>query len=68
MTAVQLDPHTEKRLENLVAKSGLSKSFYLQKAIQEYLEDLDDYNDAVEASKNVQRTYSSEEMLSEFGS
>lgn len=43
MLAIRLTPEIEKRLETLAKKTGRSKTFYAREAIQEYLEDLEDY-------------------------
>lgn len=43
MLAIRLTPEIEKRLEALARKTGRSKTYYAREAIQEYLEDLEDY-------------------------
>lgn len=43
MLAIRLTPDIEKRLEALARKTGRSKTYYAREAIQEYLEDLEDY-------------------------
>lgn len=43
MLAIRLPPETEKRLEALAKKTGRSKTYYAREAIQEYLQDLEDY-------------------------
>jgi RHH-type transcriptional regulator, rel operon repressor / antitoxin RelB len=59
MLAVRLDPDLEARLTAIAAKTGRTKSFYARAAIQEYIEDMEDYAAAEEAlrdydpSKNV---------------
>jgi len=37
------DNEIEARLENLAQKTGRSKSFYVRQALQEFLEDREDY-------------------------
>jgi RHH-type rel operon transcriptional repressor/antitoxin RelB len=43
MLAVRLDPETERRLAELAARTGRSKSFYARAAIERHLEDLEDH-------------------------
>ncbi|MGH8306724.1 MAG: type II toxin-antitoxin system RelB family antitoxin [Gammaproteobacteria bacterium] len=43
MLAIRLTPDIEKRLDALAKKTGRSKTYYAREAIQEYLEDLEDY-------------------------
>jgi RHH-type rel operon transcriptional repressor/antitoxin RelB len=42
MLALRLPPDIEKRLEELAAKTGRSKSFYAREAILAYLDDIED--------------------------
>lgn len=54
MLAIRLTPEIEKRLEALAKKTGRSKTYYAREAIQEYLEDLEDYYLAeVRTEKNL---------------
>ncbi|HEX4294789.1 MAG TPA: CopG family transcriptional regulator [Rhizomicrobium sp.] len=55
------------RLDNLAAKTGRKKSYYASKAIERYLEDLEDYYAAKEALKNSKRRYSLEEAARKLG-
>lgn len=43
MLAIRLTPDIEKRLDALARKTGRSKTYYAREAIQEYLQDLEDY-------------------------
>ncbi len=43
MFALRLDPKLEKRLDALAKKTGRSKSYYARRAIEEFLEDQEDY-------------------------
>jgi RHH-type transcriptional regulator, rel operon repressor / antitoxin RelB len=52
MLSIRLDKNLEARLNNLVLKTGRSKSYYAKKALQEYIEDREDYNLAVAALEN----------------
>ncbi len=52
MLAIRLDPELEKRLADLAEKTGRTKTFYARAAIQEYIEDLEDYFLAEERMKD----------------
>lgn len=43
MLGVRLDKKTEKRLENLCKETGHTKSYYAKKALQNFLDDKEDY-------------------------
>jgi RHH-type transcriptional regulator, rel operon repressor / antitoxin RelB len=43
MLAVRLSNETENRINRLAEKTGRSKSYYVRKAIEEFLEDEEDY-------------------------
>ena len=43
MLAVRLDPETEERLSRLAHETGRSKSYYVKQAIENYLEEREDY-------------------------
>ncbi|HEV2748720.1 MAG TPA: TraY domain-containing protein [Allosphingosinicella sp.] len=59
MLAVRLDSETERRLAELAARTGRSKSFYARAAIERHLEDLEDHFLAEEAM----RTYDPSENI-----
>lgn len=42
MLAIRLDEKTENRLEELAGKTGRTKTWYARKAIETYLDDLED--------------------------
>lgn len=67
MTAVRLDAATEKRLDTLAKKTGRTKSYYLREALNQHLEDMEDYYLAAEAAKNPGRIYTSEQAKRELG-
>lgn len=54
MLAVRLDPEIERRLAELAKKTGRSKSFYARAALEEYLDDLEDFFLAEKRMKGVQ--------------
>ena len=43
MLAIRLPEQTEARLDNLAHKTGRTKTYYVKKAIEEYLENKEDY-------------------------
>ncbi|TVR65192.1 MAG: ribbon-helix-helix protein, CopG family [Spirochaetaceae bacterium] len=43
MLAVRLDPETEERLNRLAHETGRSKSYYVKQAIENFLEEREDY-------------------------
>jgi predicted transcriptional regulator len=61
----------DKALTEVAASMERSKSFIVLKAIQNYVlelqEDIEDYNDAIEASKDNDLTYTIEEIIEELG-
>lgn len=67
MLAIRLQPNLEKRLSDLAEKTGRTKTFYAREAIEQHLEDLEDYYLAAESARNPGRVYSSEEAKRELG-
>lgn len=67
MTTVRLDPELQKRLDRLAEKTGRTKSFYLRKALQEHLDEIEDYYLGMLALENTKRTYTAEEAKRELG-
>mgnify|MGYP001550974870 CR=1 FL=1 len=67
MTAVRLDPETERRLDSLAKKTGRTKSFYLRKALQDHLDDMEDYYLGMLAVEKTKQVYSKEEAKRELG-
>lgn len=67
MLAIRLKPEMEKRLASLAKKTGRTKTFYAREAIEQHLEDLEDYYLASKALENPGRLYSSEEVERELG-
>ena len=43
MLALRLPKHTEERLQRLARRTGRTKSYYTKLAIQEFLDDQEDY-------------------------
>lgn len=70
MLSVRLRPDLKKRLEALTQKTHRSKSSCVQQAIEEFLEDQEDYLDALSAVERIKRgekLYSFEEIKSKYG-
>lgn len=67
MLAIRLDPKTEERLSRLAKITGRTKTFYVREAIEEHIEDLEDYYLAVDAIRKLGRVYSAEEAKRELG-
>ena len=66
MLAIRLKPELEQRLERLAKKTGRTKTFYAREAIEEHLEDLEDYYLALEVLQNPGRIYTAEEAKREL--
>jgi RHH-type rel operon transcriptional repressor/antitoxin RelB len=67
MLAIRLQPDLEERLNRLARMTGRTKTFYAREAIEQHLEDLEDYYLAADALKNRGRIYSAEEAKRELG-
>ena len=67
MLSVEISKDEEKRLEDLAQKTGKTKDYYVKKAIHEFLEDLEDYNLAVERLETIEETYTLAEVEAELG-
>ena len=69
MLGVRLDPEMEERLQRLATKTGRTKSFYVREAIREYVEDREDYELAVAASREAGAGphISLEELIRKYG-
>ena len=66
-SVVRISKALDERLDALAAKTGRRKSYYASKAIERYLEDLEDYLDAKEALKKSKRTYTLDELARKLG-
>lgn len=66
MLAIRLKPDLEERLDALAKKTGRTKTFYARQAIEEHLEDLEDYYLALEALQTPDRIYTAEEAKREL--
>lgn len=64
--AVRLPEALEKRLDALAARTHRSKSYYLRRALEEFLEDREDYLSASAIKQKIlsgeEKTYSLDEV------
>jgi RHH-type rel operon transcriptional repressor/antitoxin RelB len=70
-TSVRFEPDIEARLNALAKRTGRTKAYYLREMAERYLEDMEDYYDAVEVMERVRRgeekVYTLEEIARDFG-
>ena len=66
-SVVRISRALDERLDALAVKTGRRKSYYASKAIAQYLEDYEDYQDAKEALRKSKRTYSLAEVARKLG-
>ncbi len=66
-TSVRLPEDLEQRLNALAKRTGRTKAYYIREAIEQQIEDLEDYYDAVRISKRVkegkEKTYTLDEVV-----
>ncbi len=67
MLAVRLDLDTENRLAHLARETGRSKSYYVKRAIEDFLEDREDYLLALSVLERNEPRTSLEEVRKELG-
>ena len=67
MLGVRLDKDTESRLEILCKETGHTKSYYAKKAIQEFLNDREDYLLGISVLEKRETTMSLAELEKELG-
>ncbi len=67
MLAIRLKPEMEERLTKLAEKTGRTKTFYARQAIEQHLEDLEDYYLAAQSLEKSKRSYTPEEAKRELG-
>ena len=66
-SVVRISRALDQKLDALSARTGRRKTYYASKAIERYLEDLEDYNAAKEALKNTKKRYSLDELARKLG-
>jgi RHH-type rel operon transcriptional repressor/antitoxin RelB len=68
MLAIRIKPDIQKRLCDLSDKTGRTKSFYVQQALQEFLDDEEDGLIALERFNNINSEYISfDDVLKKLG-
>ena len=67
MLGIRLEPDLEKRLEKLAKQTGRSKSYYARLAIQQFLEDREDYLLGIAALERKEPRISLKELERELG-
>ena len=67
MLAIRLKPDLEDRLAKLAKKTGRTKTFYAREAIEQHLEDLEDYYLAAQSLEKSKQTYTPAEAKRELG-
>ncbi|MGB7267224.1 MAG: ribbon-helix-helix protein, CopG family [Terracidiphilus sp.] len=70
-TSIRLEPAMERRLDQLAARTGRTKAYYLRELIKNGLEDLEDYYLAGATMERVrkgeERVFSAEEVRRDLG-
>lgn len=67
MLAVRLDPSIEDKLNNLARETGRSKSYYVKQAIENFLEEREEYLLALAVLERNEPRKSLAEMRKELG-
>lgn len=67
MLSVRLSEDMERRLDNLAKKSHRTKTYYAKKAIEEFIEDREDYLLAVSILEKNNPTITLEQLEKELG-
>jgi RHH-type transcriptional regulator, rel operon repressor / antitoxin RelB len=62
MLNIRLEPELEEKLESPAKETGRSKSYYAREAIQQYLEDREDYLEGIAALERHEPTITLEEL------
>lgn len=67
MLAVRLPEKIDDRLNNLADKTGRTKTYYVKKAIEEFLEDKEDYLLAVSVLEQKNPSVPLEKVIKDLG-
>ena len=67
MLGIRLDSKTEHRLEQLCQKTGHTKSYYARKALNEFLDEREDYLLGIAALENEEGTLSLKDLEKKLG-
>jgi predicted DNA-binding protein len=66
MLSIRLDKNTEKSLTDIANATCTTKTALVREALEHYIEDKTDYILAAKSMKNMQKTFTLEEILQEF--
>lgn len=66
-SVIRISRKLDQKLDKLAAATGRKKSYYATKAIERYLEDLEDYFSARDALRKSKKRYSLAEAARELG-
>lgn len=64
--SIRLDSELDQRLQHIAAVTGRSKSSFIKEALEQYIEDMEDYADAVSALREKGRSITLDEMEHEL--
>jgi len=67
MLGIRLDPRTTKRLDALARKTGRTKSYYARQAIQQFLEDREDYLHGIAVLERHEKTLPLRQVRKQLG-
>ena len=67
MLGIRLEPELEKRLDRLAKETGRTKSYYAKLAIEQFLEDREDYLLGIAALERMEPRVSLEDVERELG-
>ena len=67
MFAMRLPEHLENRLNRLSEKTGRTKSYYVKKALEAFLEDKEDYLLAISALEKKNPSVPLEKVIKDLG-
>jgi RHH-type rel operon transcriptional repressor/antitoxin RelB len=67
MRAIRLEPELEDKLESLAKETGRSKSYYVRKALRQFLEDREDYLQGIAARERREPTITLDELQRRLG-
>lgn len=67
MLSIRLPQKLEEKLEMIALKEERPKSYIIRKALERYLEDLEDYSEALDILNSSSKIYSNEEATKRLG-
>ena len=67
MLSIRLPQKLEEKLEAIALKEERPKSYIIRKALERYLEDLEDYSEALDILNSSSKIYTNEEATKRLG-